>query len=300
MAFTVSSLTDYTKKATELLREGVLFNDDLKNYSIQTGIKYIEPINILDTDVYFQAGACSLANSGNTTFTEKLITVATYAVKKSFCVQDLQKKNLPLVPGSMLDKLTPEIETVLTADIQAKTKNQIEADLWLGTSGLIDGWMEDISGCTGAISLDTYTAVTITESNVDDVFLDFVQNITDGMWSRGILTIHCSVPIYNMYKRNRLSSNLYHDSKSEQLGAMETWYFGYEGQIKVKAEAGLAGSNYVILTWDKNLYIGYDEENEASYAKWVFDEVTDLMWYKSYFKLGTQVAFCSEVIHNMY
>ena len=300
MAFTVSSLTDYTAKATQLLREGVLFSDSMADYSIQTGIKYIEPLNILDTDVYFQAGACSLDNSGATVFTEKNITVATYGVKKNFCVQDLQKKNLPLVPGSMLDKMSPEVESVLTADITAKTKSQIEADLWLGTSGLIDGWFENLSGCTGAISLDTYTGVTITESNVDDVFLDFVQNITDAMWSRGILTIHTSVPIYNMYKRNRLASNYYHDSKSEQLGAMETWYFGYEGQIKVKAEPGLAGSNYVILTWDKNLYIGVDEINEESYAKYVFDEVTDLIWYKSYWKLGTQIAFCNECIHNMY
>lgn len=301
MGFTVSSLTDYTNKATELLREGILFSENLAQYSIQTGIKYIEPLNILDTTVYFQAGACSLANSGDTVFSEKLITVATYAVKKSFCVQDLQKKNLPLVAGSMLDKLSPEIESVLTADIQGKTKNQIEADLWLGTSGLISGWFKNLSGCTGAISPDTITGVTITESNVDDVFAAMVADITDAMWSRGVLTIHCSVAIYNMYKRNRLAANYYHDTAADgQLGALSTWYFGYEGQIKVQAEAGLNGSNYVMLTWDKNLYIGYDEENEVSSASYVYDEVTDLIWYKQYWKMGTQIAFCGEVIHNMY
>lgn len=300
MGFDVSSLTNYTQKATQLLREGVLFSDSMANYSIQTGIKYIEPLNILDTDVYFQAGACSLGNSGDTKISEKNITVASYAVKKSFCVQDLQKKNLPLVPGSGLESLAPELEAVLTDDIIAKTKAMIEADLWLGKSGLIDGWFKNLSGCTGAISITQYSGVTITQSNVDDVFAEFVSKITDAMWSRGVLTIHCSVPIYNMYKRNRLEANYYHDNNANQLGAMETWYFGYEGQIKVKAEPGLAGSNFVMLTWDKNLFIGVDEINEESYAKWVYDEVTDLLWYKSYFKLGTQIAFCNEVIHNMY
>ncbi len=304
MGFTVSSLTDYTMKATELLRESVLFNDDLSNYSIQTGIKYIEPLNILDTTVYFQAGGCSLANSGDTVFCEKLITVASYAVKKSFCVQDLQKKNLPLVAGSMLDKLSPEIQSVLTADIQAKTKYQIEQDLWLGTSGLINGWAKNLSACTGCegTPISCGSATTITDANVDDIFALFVENITQDMWSRGVLTLHCSVAIYNMYKRNRLAANFYHDTNADgnQLGIMEAYLFGYEGQIKVKAEAGLNGSNYCFLTWDKNLYIGYDEESEVSYAEYQWDNVTDLIWYKSYFKLGTQIAFCNEVIHNMY
>lgn len=300
MAFTVSSLTDYTQKATELLREGVLFSENFANFSIQTGIKYIEPLNILDSTVYFQAGGCSLANSGDTVLTEKLITVATYAVKKSFCVQDLQKKNLPLLPGSMLDKLSPEVESVLTADILAKTKQQVEADFWLGTSGLINGWFKNLSACTGAISCGS-GGTTITDSNVDEIFELYVKNITDAMWSRGVLTIHCSVAVYNMYKRNRIAANFYHDTAADaNLGAMETWYFGYEGQIKVKAEAGLNGSNYVMLTWDKNLYIGYDEESEVSKSEYVHDAVTDLIWYKSYWKMGTQIAFCSEVIHNMY
>lgn len=297
MAFSVSNLTDYTAKATQLLREEVLFNDDMSNYSLQTGVKYIEPINILDTDIVgFQAGACSLGNSGTTSFSEKLITVASYAVKKSFCVQDLQKKNLPLVPGSMLDKLSPQIEEVLTAEIINKTKNAIEKDIWLGSSAMIDGLTKQLSACTSEIAV---TATTITESNVDDIFLLFVQAITEGMWARGVLTLHCSVAIYNMYKRNRLAANYYHDTAADsQLGPMETWYFGYEGQVKVKAEAGLNGSNYCLLTWDKNIFIGVDEENELSSAVWHFDGTTDLIWLKIYFKLGTQIAFCDEAIIN--
>ncbi len=301
MSFNVSSLTDYTQKATELLREGILFSDSYAGYSVQTGIKYREPMNILDTEVYFQAGTCGLGNSGDTTFTEKLITVVPYAVKKSFCEADLRKKNLPLVPGSMMDKLSPEVESVLTADLQAKTKNKIDADLWLGTSTMIDGWMANVSGCTDAISLTTYSSTTPTLSNIDDIVNDFVDNITDAMWSRGELTLHCSVAVYNLYKRNIY--NAYGQTLAafnEKLGPMEMYVANYDGQIKIKAESGLNGSEYMLLTWDKNLYIGMDEENEISYAKYVFDEVEDYIWYKQYFKLGTQVAFCGEVIHNMY
>ena len=298
LGFTVSSLTDYTAEATELLRAGILFNDDMKNYSFQTGVKYIEPLNIISTEVVFQPTECGLNQSGDTTFTEKDITVSKYAVKKRFCVGDLENKNLPLAPGSSMDSLDNQIEVILTQQIQDNTKLQVEQDLWLGTSTFINGWFDMLSACTGAISLDTYSATTVTSDNVDNVVDDFMDNVTDDMWSRGVLTIHCSVATYNLYKRNRLTANYFHDK--QDLGAMENWVFGYEGQVKIKGEAGLAGSNYMMLTWDKNLWIAVDEENELSYAKWIFDDVTDYLWYKQYFKLGQQIAFCGECIHNMY
>jgi len=297
--FTVSSLTNFTEKSTELLREGVLFSDDLQNYSMQLGVNYAQYLNFIDCNPYVQAGSCGLSASGSTVLTEKTITTATYAFRDQFCTQDLVKKAFPQGAGTLKGDLGDVVEEGLTMGEIEQIKKQVDADLWLGTNGLIDGWFANLSACTGAISLDTYSATTATLTNIDEIVDDFIDNITDAMWSRGVLTLHCSVAVFNLYKRNRLAANYYRD-QDETMGALEMWLFGYEGQIKIKGEPGLAGSNYMLLTWDKNLFIATDELTEIAEAKWVYDEVTDYVWFKSSFKLGTQIAFCGECIHNMY
>jgi len=311
MGFVVTSLTDYTEKATELLRAGVLFNDDMANYSVQPGIKYQEYLSITDFAPYAQAGDCGLATSGDTTFTEKTITVEPIAWRQRFCTTDLRKKALPMAAGTLNGQFAPSMEEHLTTGIIEKIKEATEQDLWLGTgTGLIGddgGWFANLSACTGAISLDTsgftgsYAGFAPSLTNIDDIVNDFIDNITDPMWARGVLTLHMSKANFELYRRNRLAANYYYDQNDPELNAnMEMWALGYAGSVKIKAEAGLNGSNYMLLTWDKNLYIGLDEMSEVSSAKWVYDEITDYVWFKASYKLGTEIAFCGECVHNMY
>jgi len=300
MAFVVSSLTAYTDKATELLRAGILFSEDFARFSVQTDINYKKYLNYVAAQPYVQAGACSLAQSGSTTLTEKEITVATYAFRQSYCLQDLVQKAVPQSHSTLKGEWATPLEVSMTDGIVEKIKEKVDTDLWLGSGAdLIDGWFTVLSGCSGAISLDTYTAVTATVDNIDEIVNDFIDNITNAMWSRGTLTLHVSIPVYNLYKRNRLAANYYRDQNAG-FGPFEMQIFGYENQITIKGESGLGTSNYMMLTWDKNLYMGTDEVSEISEAKWVYDEITNLVWFQSSFKLGAQIAFCGEVIHNMY
>lgn len=294
--FTVSGLSDYTQKATELLREGVLFSDDLSNYTIQKFVQNKAYLNFLEVNPHVQAGACGLQASGDTTFTEREIEVVTYAYRDQFCKNDLIKKAFTLPAGTLDGDFGPMIDTALTQAELDAIKKEVEADLWLGTSGMINGWFDEVTGLT--ISLTSYSGVTATDSNIDDIVLDFLTNITEAMWSRGVLTLHCSVAIYNMYKRNRLAANYYGDNATN-LGFLESWIYGYENLVKIKAEAGLSGSNKMMLTWDKNLYVGTDEMMEISEAKWFYDENTDYLRFKSSFNLGAQIAIPAEVITNV-
>jgi len=302
MGFVVSSLTDYTEKATEILRAGVLLSDDLARYSVQPGISYKEYINYIAALPYVQAGDCGLATSGTTTFTEKEIEVVVYAFRQSFCVNDLIKKALPQSHSTLTGEMGPGIEVTLTESIVEKIAEKVEDDMWMGSGAdLIDGWLTTLSGCSGAITLDTYSATTVTVDNVDEVVDDFIDNITNAMRSRGKLTLHCSMAVLELYRRNRLAANLYYDQGDKSLlDPDEMWLFGYENRYSIKGEAGFGTSNYMLFTWDKNLYFGTDEVNEVSSAKWVYDEITNYVWFQSSFKIGTQIAFCDECIHNMY
>ena len=294
--FTVTGLSDYTAKATELLTAGVLYSEDMERYSWMQGVQYKQFLNYLEATPVVQAGACGLGATGSTVFTQEEMVVATYAIRDQYCKNDLVKKALSIPGGTLDGDFGPIIEGVLTTELINKTKQIVDKDLWLGSTGLIDGWVANLG--TASISLNTYAGVTVSQTNVDDVIDDFIDNITDVMWSKGELTLHCSVAIFNMYKRNRLNSNFYRDANSN-FGPFEMYLYGYEGQITIKAEPGLVSENTMVLTWDKNFYIGTDEVTEMAEAKWYYNEDTDYYKYKSSFKLGTQVAFKNQVITNL-
>lgn len=297
--FTVSALTDYTNKATELLRAGVLFSDAITQFSIQPGVKYKEPLNIITASPALQAGACSLAASGSTVLTEKVITVATMAFTDSYCIEDLQKKNLPLVAGSANDAFATEFESVLTDEITESIKSQVEDIIFDGTvagGDLINGIDYVLDNNTHLHVSAVYSGVTVTTSNVIAIVSDMISKVSEGMWARGPLTLHTTVAIFNMYKQALIASKSAYQSVTN-IGILEADVEGWAGQVSIKGEPGMS-SNDMFLTWNKNIYIGTDEVSEISSAKYVFDEITELVWYKSKFKLGVQIAFPLEVVSN--
>ena len=285
MAFNVSSLTDYTAKATEILRAGILFNDNFSEFDIQTGIQYKQYLNFLDASPVLQAGTCGLTPSGSTEITEKEIEVTHIRVNDRYCFDDIRKKALN----------QDQVEQTLTSDIVDKIAQQVEVDMWQGDATLgMDGWYDfiTVSG-SGTVSLDETGATTTT--SVDDQVIDLINARPDALIARGEQVIYVPIATYNLYKQNRLAANYYRDQDAD-MGKFEMWVFGYEGEIKIKGVPGLTGVDDMILTWPKNLVMGTDEISEVSSAKWVVDEVTDFVHFKANFKIGAQVKYNSEVV----
>jgi len=256
-------------------------------------------LNILSTVPYLQAGACSLATSGTTTISEKVITVATHAYRISYCIEDLQKKNLQLVPGSMNDEFDSSFEAVLTGDLVSSIKKAQEKELWVGATAsgdLINGIYTNIEALSAQTTISTTT--TPAAGTVIGIMAEVVAGISEAMWDRGLITINLSVANYNLYKAALITAKIAYNENIGNVGALEMDYPGYAGQVKVKAQTGLTGKAYIIAMSDSNVYIGTDEVSEVSEMKYVFDEVTDLVWAKATYKLGVQVAFPAEVVAN--
>ena len=177
--FTVTGLSDYTAKSTELLTAGVLYSEDMERYSWMQGVQYKQFLNYLEATPVVQAGACGLGATGSTVFTQEEMVVATYAIRDQYCKNDLVKKALSIPGGTLDGDFGPIIEGVLTTELINKTKQIVDKDLWLGSTGLIDGWVANLG--TASISLNTYAGVTVSQTNVDDVIDDFIDNKTDVM-----------------------------------------------------------------------------------------------------------------------
>lgn len=298
MSFNVTNLTDYTQKATELLRSFALYADNFANYDIMTSIQHKQYLNYLDANPYIQAGACGGSTSGSTILDEKTITVVPMMFRDSFCIDDLNKKDLNFNTGTLNGVMIPDLQTSLIADESAKIKKIIDNVLWNGSiSGgdLMDGWVTEIAADSDVIGVTTGQTATV--SNIDDILQEMALAVTEAIWARGeMLTIHMPLAYYNLYKVNRVNSNFFHDDP-KGLGLLQMDFYGWESQIKIQAEPGLAGTKTMILTQDKNLVIGTDDVFEVSKAIMYYDIDTDYVKYKSSFKLGNTYKFSEEIVY---
>jgi len=107
MAFNVSALANYTnEQSTELVLKSLFGGKTAAILQaagqVQVGVKSAESLNILTSDVYFQADGCGYTASGNTTFTQRNITVGKIKVEETLCPKTLEAKwmQTQIAPGS--------------------------------------------------------------------------------------------------------------------------------------------------------------------------------------------------------
>lgn len=297
MGFDTSNLTEFTAKAREILLEGVLFNEDYARYSIMTGVYHKEYLNMLETNPTLQAGTCNVSEQADkAAFDEKEITVTPISVVDGFCISDLNRYDLqPAERGTGKGRIANDIRTALVTDEVARIKKKIDKLMWQGDvagGDLFDGWATKAAADADVI---TVPSVAVTVSNIDDVIQDMILAVPGDMWSRGKMTIHMGLDYYNLYHQNRVQSNMYHDNPN-QAPLMEDNVFGYSGRATVKYEPGLDGTKYILLTWDKNLYVGTDELREVAQAKLYFNELDKKVYFLSDFKIGVEYAFGKEIV----
>ena len=311
--FTVS-LTDYTAKATEILRGSILLNDNvLSDYTLQPGIKFQEYLNYVVANPIAVAGACGLSASGTTTLSEKTIAVGTYAFRDSFCTIDLEKKALPLQAGTFTGFAAP-LEEALTMAQMEKIEEKLWYDRWFGrtaSGNIINGWYYYANAAADKVvtTMSGASCSAITTSNIDDLVADFISKITPDMWAQvgenKHLTLYMSIANFNIFKTYAIAAyGTLNIQNLSQTGNLSMWVPGYENQVKIQgvkafqyANNGVA-NNPMILTYSKNLVLGVDEVSELSSAKWVVDEVTDYIWFKASLKQGCQILFTNEIVTN--
>ena len=104
MALDVSALSNFNNElAGELIVKAVYGGSTMEYITIQEGVKYQEPINLFEVELYLQGGTCVSTASGSATFTQRNITVCPRTSFDGICLKDLDKKYLgisSLEPGS--------------------------------------------------------------------------------------------------------------------------------------------------------------------------------------------------------
>ena len=315
MAFDVSALANYTEQNADMLVVSSVLGSKTAGIiksagNVMTGIKSAETINVMSTDAIFQAGGtCGWNASGNTSFTQRTLTVGKIKVQESLCPKTLEAKYLQkaLPTGSVYDSIPFEQEyTDYKAKLIAK---QLETAIWQGDTASanvnlnkFDGFIKLVGAASGVTDANTSTYVTgapistatgITAANVVAIFDGIYKAIPSQIISYDDVTIFCGMDVFRTYTIALKNANMFNYTVDVK-GDNEFILPGTT--IKVVAVQGLNGTNKLYAMRISNLYVGSDLLNEEEKWEIFFAKESDEVRYAVEFKFGVQFAFPDEIV----
>jgi hypothetical protein len=313
MSFDVSALPAYTEQnAMDLIVESVAKGKLAEFANIQDGVKGPTTINILDTDVVFQADGCSRSASGSTALSQRTITPGAIAIHEDLCMSDLAAKYTAVM---LKQGLTNEKEEIPFAELYfnlkiAKLKKAIEVADWQGdtTSGnanlsKYDGLNKIIDAAGTAVagnSSGTTVATGITASAIGaagcvlDLMTDMVAAIPEDIQDADDLKLFCGMDTFLKYQQSIFLNNMFHYTSEGQTDRMPLVGFP---NVEVVATPGLSGTNRMFLLRASNIYIGVDLNDEESSDVRSWFDLNDRIYKVSMaFRRGVNVAFPDEIV----
>ena len=302
--FNLSSLASYTNEVGgELMRRAILEGETARIIKIQPGVKGSQAINLLDSTLVVQDGGCGWSSSGQTTFTQRDITVCQYKVNESLCPETLNDYWLGqlLTPGSY-NETVPFEEQISILKTQ-QISQYIENQLWQASSATtcFSGFKELFAQLgtgqttvTGGIVVTGQTAITSTTAlaQVDNL----VEVIPDDIVDRTDLVVFMSHANYRKYLINYRTANYYHFNPEDSYQNFKT--FHPATNILVHPVGGLNGSNLLVLAPAGYLVMGVDLMSDSEQLNMFYSVDFDEVRLRSNFKVGVQAAWPNFVITN--
>lgn len=312
MAYSVSTLANYTRENENLLVSGSLFDARFQELissegNVMSGVKSAETINIMDTDAVFQSDStCGFNASGTTSITQRTVTVGKIKVNEQLCVKDLEAKytQKALQAGSDYDSIP--FEQQFTERKAGKIAEQLETALFQGDTASGNGNLNKFDGLiklANAASGSTVPANTaaLMGTAITAFTSSNILTAIDAMW-RGLpakvkgktdVRILIGWDLYELYVAALRNQNLFHHAASTGNGELVI----PGTQYKLTALNGLNGTNRIFALRMSNLFLGVDLKNEEDEFKIWFSEDDDVVKFKARFKMGINFAFPDEIVH---
>ena len=303
MGLNVSALNDFSNETAGRIVPNIVYTGNTAEYtSVQEGIKYIEPLTIMDVDLYIQEGyGCATTPSGSTTFTQRNIQVCGRQAFDALCLKDLDKKflgitSLDLGSYNTTWKLAEQYSELITN--QMKKSN--DTFIWNATSSVdcSAGLIQLTDAGTGVVEQAGATPLTASTALTQlDAMINLIPNeVAD----RDDLTIFMSVGNFRKFVAGVREANSYYfnpESIANRGGVLDMVY-PYQN-VRVVGTAGLGSSNRMILAPAKQIVVGTDLVSDVdNFAMW-YDLNSDSLRFRLSMKLGVQVAFPEYIVSNL-
>ena len=308
MSFDVSSLPAYTEQnAMEIIVKSVAQGQLSKYAQIQPGVKGPTTINILETDVVFQADGCSRSADGTTTLTQRTITPGAIAVHEDLCMTDLAAKYTAVM---LKQGLTAEKEEIPFAELYfaqkvAKVQDALGKAYWQGDTASGSANLNKFDGldklilAAGSSVNGNPTGITTgtgyTSGNIIGILLGMAELIPEAIAGADDLKLFVAPAQFLLYQRALADGNYFHYVSEGQTQSMPLIGFP---NIEVVSDPGLTQSNnHIYLMRASNIHIGVDlPEEEANDVRSWYDENDRIYKVTMAFRTGVNVAFPDEIV----
>lgn len=306
MAFNVSTLANYTNELSTELVVRSLFGSKTAAVlqaagQVQVGVKSAEALNILSSDVFFQADGCGYTPSGTTNFTQRVITVGKIKVEETLCPKTLEAKWLQtqIAPGS------PEsvpFEEQIGQEKASRIAKLLEVSMWQGDTATsntnpntnrFDGFNLIIDTASAStITGNSSSATAITVANVEGLIDDMYNLIPGDIADQDDLVLFVGIDTFKKYTTALRNSNLFHyaaDADGMEIVIPAT-------NVRMIAVGGLGGTNRMFLARLANFFVGTDLANEEEEYRFWYSLDNDEVRFRATMKYGVQIAFPDQLI----
>lgn len=304
MAFNVTGLTNYTnEQSTELVVKSLFGGKTAALLQaagqVQVGVKSAEALNILDSDVYFQADGCGYTASGNTTFSQRTITVGKIKVEETLCPKTLEAKWMQTQIAAGSPEAVP-FEEQIGNEKSSKIAKLLEVAMWQGDTATsntnpntnkFDGFVKIIGDAT-AVDGNTSSATAITSANIDDLVDDMYAATPADIADADDLVLWVGIDTFKKYTAALRNNNLFHyaaDSEGMEIMIPAT-------NVKMVGVGGLNGTDKMYLGRLNNFFVGTDLANEEEEYKFWYSQDNDEVRFRATCKYGVQVGFPDQIV----
>lgn len=302
MSLNVSALSTYTDELKmELIKKSVLEGRTTQLITVQPDIKSAASINIIDSTLELQAGACGWNDAGTTALSQRDIAVCPIKVNESICLDTLESyyTQKMMQPGSYNEEIP--FEQMFAEEKAGKISAVIDDIIWKGsvTGGtgnlaLCDGFIE-LAGGSSVVAGNTSSATAIDASNVIDLVDDMVTALPADIIDADDLHLFVGYDTYRLYSKALRDANLFHYTGAEDQG-QEFSQMVPGTNVRVIAVRGLNGTNKMMLSRAANLYFGTDLLSDSEEFRIFYSEDNDEVRFRAKWKMGVQFAFPEFVV----
>lgn len=310
----VSALADFNNQlAGKIVLDTVYTGNTAEYVSIQEGIKYQEPLNLLQVSPEFQGGNAVSTVSGSLAFTQRNITVTKRTAYDSWNLQLLTEKYLgksALPEGSYED--TFNLMTAASEDLVKKAQQLNDDFLWNAISGSAigqgngapaeaDGFKKLISGSTsGVVTATGIGANVITGSTAYDQLTTMLESTNVDVLDAGDLTIWTGTSVFQRIVNGLTTQNLFNFDPTgiERVGSFYQVPLPGYPNVKIVGTYGLRSSERVIVGPASDMVVGTDLTSDTTNFQSWYDIDTDSIKYRLRNKLGVQVGHPEYFVSN--
>lgn len=303
MALNLSALADFNNQIAGDVVPRVVFEGYTTSIlPVKEGVKFIEPLNIMDVDLVIQNGDCVSTPSGSMIATQRNIFVTKRTSFDALCLDNLDRTYLgisALEPGSYSE--TFALAQAYTDMLVNQMKKSDDRFLWgpaTGSAGVSAGLGFLTSGSNTGVVVPNAATGSVTTSTILDITDALIENLDSDVADRDDLTIWMSVGNFRKFVTALRNENSFHfdpGAISNRTGILQ---IGYPFQnVKVVGTTGITGDRICLMP-DKYAVVGTDLLSDETNFQLFFDLNSDTLKHRIKSKLGVQVAFPEYIVSN--